>query len=71
MVIFYSHVSHYQRVNPIKSHETTIFPWFPMVFHYQRVPPTWLRYKLHSFETISGCLGAAAEVAGRWVGAAA
>ena len=27
MVIFHSHVSHYQRVNPIKSHKTSIFLW--------------------------------------------
>ena len=36
MAIFSSYVSPYQRVNPIKSHETTIFLWssygFPMVF---------------------------------------
>ena len=28
MVIFNSHVSHYQRENPIRSHKTTIFLWF-------------------------------------------
>ena len=36
MVIFNSYVGHDQRVNPIKSHETTVFPWFsygfPLVF---------------------------------------
>ena len=35
-MIFHSYVSHNQRVNPIKSHSTTIFLWFfygfPMVF---------------------------------------
>ena len=31
MVIF-RYVSHYQRVNPIKSHKTTIFLWFSYGF---------------------------------------
>ena len=31
-IIFNSYVSHYQRVYPIKSHETTIFLWFSHVF---------------------------------------
>ena len=32
MVIFHSYVTNYQRVNPMKSHETTIFLWFSYGF---------------------------------------
>ena len=32
----------YQRINPIKSHKTTIFPWFPIVF-------LWFSYGLFTF----------------------
>ena len=36
MAIFHSYVSHYQGLNPIKSHNTTMFlgffPWFSYVF---------------------------------------
>ena len=38
MAMFNSYVSHYHKVYPIKSHETTIFLWFsydfPMVFQW-------------------------------------
>ena len=37
MVIFHSYVGHYQRLNPMKSHETTIFLWFSYGF-----PLVWL-----------------------------
>ena len=36
MVIFNSYVTNDQRVNPIKSHKTTIFPWFSHGFLKQR-----------------------------------
>ena len=45
MVIFHSKLLVYQRVNPIKSHWITIFPWFscgfPMVFDITRGYSTW------------------------------
>ena len=30
--LFHSYVSHYQRLNPIKTHQTIIFPWFSYDF---------------------------------------
>ena len=32
MVMFNSYVTSYQRLNPVKTHSTTIFHGFPMVF---------------------------------------
>ena len=43
MLIFHSYVAVYQKVNPIKSHEITIFLWFsygfPMVFLWASIAP--------------------------------
>ena len=38
ITVFHSYVRHYQRVNPIKSHQTTIFPWFSYGFPVNSCP---------------------------------